>query len=224
MISLTSEQDKNQLREYAYALLKDGKLEGLSILVEVFNEKNLRLFPDEIEMFFELALYDDNLPLLKYIVEQDETVLYTKGDMALREAAYIGNLEMVKYLVEHKANIHAYKEHALRNAVSEKHLEIVKYLVENGADIHISDGIILTYATSSGCVKLISYLLEQGINPRAEDNFPIKIAVEQQRLDIITLLIEKGACVDTAREIFQKMKFQNPSIKSYLDSLPYSLT
>ena len=164
MISLTSEQDKAQLKEHALELLEKHNYEGLVTLVEVLNDTDFE-FKDKNKALI-WAAYRGYLGTIKYLVDHGADI-HTDNDYALRWTAFDGYLEIVKYLVEHGADIHANNDFALRKASNNGHLDVVKYLVENGADIHVSNDYALRCAAENGHTKVVEYLQEVLKNDRA---------------------------------------------------------
>ena len=127
MISLTSEQDKAQLKEHALELLEKHNYEGLVTLVEVLNDTDFE-FKDKNKALI-WAAYRGYLGTIKYLVDHGADI-HTDNDYALRWTAFDGYLEIVKYLVEQGANIHVTNNYALRAAEKYGHTELVDYLEE----------------------------------------------------------------------------------------------
>ena len=177
MIPVTSEQDKEQLKEHALKLIEQNDFEGLIILIEILKETNFDFHDKKNALLF--AVSNGYLEIVKYLVNRGMDITIT-DNIAVRWAAEHGHLDIVKYLIAQGADIHARDEEPLRWAAARGHLETVKYLVEQGADIHAQKDKALRYAVYyDGNLEVIKYLVESGADIHADNDYVLRYAAEE---------------------------------------------
>lgn len=157
MITLTSEQDRKQLKEYALELIKNHELEGLVILVEVLKDLDPDVEIRAPELCLCTAAFKGHLEVVKYLVSKGADVRW-KSSRALQRAARMGHLNIVKYLVEVGSNIHADDDFAIAEATKMGHLEVVKYLVEQGSNLSSYGNRAVHNAIENGREDVLEYL------------------------------------------------------------------
>jgi len=82
------------------------------------------------------AVKNNNLDIVKYLIEETEANFHAMDEWALRMAAECGHLEIVNYLINCDPENHSANSQALKCAFSKGHIELVKYLInEVGAKI-----------------------------------------------------------------------------------------
>ena len=164
MITLTSKQDKAQLKEHAFNLLKQRNFEGLIILVEVLRDTN---FESELK-------------------ESDFST--ADKNNYLKKAAGLGHLEIVKYLIDSGSNIHLRNNETLRWAVYQEHREIIKHLIENGANINVDGSYVLRWAAEYGHLDVVKCCVENGADILTDDSYALRIAVTNEHTEVVEYL------------------------------------
>lgn len=175
-----------------------------------------------------------HLHIVKYLLEQDQTLIWTKHSNAtlanvksdlLGTAATDGQLHIVSYLLEYaKENPEPGKSfdlyQSLRLASQFGHLEVVTYLLEafrqsNPEDYQGSLRFILLDAVIAGHLPIVKYLLEQGADPKfknyLKENF-LHIAAINGHLNIVRFLNENYP--ELAEDINQNIDQKNELLLS----------
>jgi len=169
------------------------------------------------------AVYNGDLQLVKYLVEEGANYKYKSGVIYTNynRTNYYGNiigiaagenkLDILKYLLEElKINIEDIEYNpetkkadgwnALQWAASKGHFRIVEYLLDNGADVNVKDKHGITpffYACKNeNSFEIAKYLLEKGANINATDADSASVLMwtaYKGDLQLIKYLIKNGA-------------------------------
>lgn len=121
-----------------------------------------------------IAAVNNNFPMLKYLLEEDNSRLYN-GDMfgnnIMQRSIEHNAFDTVKYLVEHqnydihKRNNRYYGNTAIHHAAEEGKLEILKYFIEEkGGDVNVRNNVgetPLYNAAERPFMNVIKYLIEE---------------------------------------------------------------
>ncbi|MDQ7821266.1 MAG: ankyrin repeat domain-containing protein [Candidatus Eremiobacteraeota bacterium] len=153
------------------------------------------------------ALHDDDMEMLKKLVERNPGLVRQKDELGvplIHYTAYWGNFPALEYLVSRGANIHTKgvgRETLLHIASMKGNLPMIKFLVERGADITKPDefGQTAIERAAFGGKESVEYLLSRGasVNERTRSGrTPLHSAINKGDMAAARLLIARGADVN----------------------------
>ena len=133
-----------------------------------------------------------HIELVKYIVENFDTVRKRCAAGIVTIVAEKGDLEMLKYLVSHGAQLRE-KGNAIRMAAEKGYLEVVQYLVSQGANPILQDDYAMRYAAKNGHLETVQYLVSQGADIHSCDEHALRMAAENGHIHVVKYLMARGA-------------------------------
>lgn len=115
---------------------------------------------DQINNSFLQYVQNNNLEMVRTLVEGRGANIHYNDDEALSFAALEGSYKIVEYLIQQGANVRANDNDALINAADSGEYEIVELLIKAGADAHARyDYVLFDAVTLSGTPQTVSMLL-----------------------------------------------------------------
>ncbi|ORX42345.1 ankyrin [Piromyces finnis] len=209
--------NKNQDISLIKYLIENG-----AVIEESFESKEDLLFG---------AVYEQNLPLISYLVELGVNINYIEEERcALSVAIEMSSVPITKLLIEHNANVHQIitdnmgkKKSLLMYAIEMGEENIIKLLMQYHARIEYydkSDSYKLIKAIKNESFNLLDYIRQQEFNfetPRL-----IKNIISDGRLDLIHDLVEYKLLDINIKDdqgetpIFYAIKYSEERILNYL--------
>ena len=184
---------------------KNGNVDILNFLVD--NGANLDIRDRNGNTLVDIAIYNNNIDILKYLVSKVKTV-----NLNLHAACNIGNTEIVKYLIEKGANINQrqFKTHGQTPIeAAGNNLEIIRLLLSLGAKPSLfgikyetcyCDGVwFTTDIDTKEILPAIKLLIDSGADVNEErkndmGNYsPLTLAIYGYDYNAVKYLVEKGA-------------------------------
>lgn len=193
--------DQNQQLDFylynnivSYALF-DRSIHTVNFACENNNVPVLKYLIEQDKWFdydgaWRCASQEDCLDVIKYLLGQGVNI-HHRDDFALRWASNSGNLKIVKCLVQQGANVRGCMDAAVRWASEEGHLEVVQYLVKHGADIRVLSDMALLSACRNGHLETVKYLVLQGADIHANNNLALRHAASNGRSEIVQFLFRE---------------------------------
>ena len=220
MIALTSEKDRNQLREHARGLLAKGNIEGLRIFVEVLKE-----FDVEVVLSIEalnVAAENGLLSVVRFLVEYKKVSMAHLNVEILYLAIKQGYVDLQKYLIEYGEN--NIKEYALSRIAYSGNLDTLQQLIEFGIDVHIDNEYCLRIASSRGNLSMVQYLIEkEQANIHALDDYALRYAAFFGHFSVVKYLVEHGANAGThIMTLLKDMSNMDNTVRSDTLALEYT--
>ncbi|KAK3583377.1 hypothetical protein CHS0354_040339 [Potamilus streckersoni] len=152
-----------------------------------------------------IAARNDNLPLLKYLIENNPSLTLQNdknGWTAIHYAAARGSAPVIEALIQAGLDLNArtsYGAHVLHIAAMHDNLSIVKYLIENDPSLPLQNDkngwTAIQYAAAGGSAPVIEALIQAGLdlNTKTNDNnHVLHIVAHHDNLSIIKHLIENN--------------------------------
>jgi ankyrin repeat protein len=180
-------------------LYRNSPLYGPELLRQIYDYTVY----DEKEHTLEGAARNGNLPLVKFLVTENQQNLLTDLDpnnvqrfvqeyeRACMVASQYGQLEVVKYLVSLGMS-QVRLDNAFVGASMYGYLDVVEVLLEAGANVHAFNDYAVRLASKNGHLDVVKYLVEEhGADVRAQSNNAIKRASENGHLDVVKYLVEE---------------------------------
>ena len=169
------------------------QFDALKILIQ--KGVDLRLRNEENLTVTELAIIQNNVEVLQYIIENRDR----KHD-GINHDPYLSALnfeafDVFDYLWSINYPSKAKKEVILLTACQKGQLNIVKQFIEDGMSVHVSykNDTPLHAAVLSGQIEVVKYLLEQGVDPNPNGYSPLNEAICTGNLELVKLLVDHGA-------------------------------
>ena len=123
-------------------------------------EESPELFYD---LYFSFAIKNNNLELVKYLVENKNIDLFGGQCKYMREATKMGHNEIVKYLITQGCPPYACAHFNLKTACKTGNMDLVRYLVEEcNCRVNLYDNYLVRNASN---LEIKNYLIEKGADP-----------------------------------------------------------
>ncbi|XP_019860233.1 PREDICTED: ankyrin-3-like, partial [Amphimedon queenslandica] len=154
--------------------------------------------------------YSDSLPILKYLVENQQLDLCAVNDEGMAPihlACIKGRLNLIQYIIEHIPSSlelpHSKHGHTpFLIAVYFNQLEVIKYLISKKCNLSATDGGgsgAVHISVERGHLNVLKYLIDNYYcNPNAtnhQDRTPLHFAVAAKQFEILEYLLEIEPCL-----------------------------
>ena len=225
MITLTSEQDKKQLRKHALKQMRSLEYDSLLLLLRELKCTDFIISKKCLEYFQSCSAREGDIDVIDYLIEKGAS-LYRYFHLL----AHFDNLDVLQYVVEkykltfkdaskldkHKGML------ALCSAASLNRMTMFKYIMSLGVETKL----VLSAIAKYGEVEILDYYLSQKKERPNYMSEALCWSARRGHMEMVKYLVEKGVNVDYQNGLaYRSAKVMgHGDVASYIRSVSKSTT